>query len=131
MAPKGINAPSLPFQSEFSGEAKLRRWLPSFLVPEVDQHLMGTVTFSAMDPMIDQPKSRRIRDLFTTIYHDMETDPDFAELSTKSFSLPKRLIQKRLKPPSGTVFLGSTNEPWKSLSNNVEIIRKHSGFRNE
>jgi len=77
LAPSGKSEDSAAFRSVFEGNAKPRRWTPSHLVPEVDQHLMGLRLAPALDPSIDSAKAERLATALRRIYAEMDTDFEF------------------------------------------------------
>lgn len=76
--PDGKPVPCAAFRSIYRGTASYRRLSPAQMVPEVDQHLMGTYVFTALDPFIDGAQAREVRKKFLSIYLPMECDPEFA-----------------------------------------------------
>ena len=78
LVPPGKNPQPSHFSSIHKGRAKFRSWVPSQVVPEIDQHLMGSRLFTILDPLIDGRQARHLRDSLKEIYLPMRDDPEFA-----------------------------------------------------
>jgi len=76
--PPGKSPQQAKFASIYEGPAKFRSWVPSQLVPEIDQHLMGSRVFTGVDPFIDGKQAKRLRRSLKKIYLPMRDDPEFA-----------------------------------------------------
>lgn len=77
LGPSGKNSDDAAFQSIYDGSARFNAASPAQLVPEIDQHLMGSHVFAFADPYIDRKKGRRIRRVIRDVYEPMDKDPEF------------------------------------------------------
>ncbi len=78
--PPGKNPPEAAVRSVYRGNTRFVCWSPSQLVPEVDQHLLGSHLFRWIDPNIDAAKAAEIRRSFLSVYEPMRRDADFHRL---------------------------------------------------
>jgi predicted esterase len=65
--------------SVYLGDAGHTRAAVTQMVPEVDQFTLGSFLVPAVDPIIDQAQSKRIRALFQGVYTEVRADPAFAK----------------------------------------------------
>ncbi|MCP4695741.1 MAG: alpha/beta fold hydrolase [Gammaproteobacteria bacterium] len=82
IAPSGHLPPNTRLQSLFPTGQKYVRWSPANLVREIDQMKLGTLLMPYLDPYIDQPKGRRLKHLFLTVYRQMQKDSQFVEIGS-------------------------------------------------
>jgi len=78
-SPSGDSSKNSNFRSYFPTNQKYIRWSPANLVREIDQMKLGALILPFLDPYIDQPKARRIKNLFLTVYKELQKDSAFVE----------------------------------------------------
>jgi predicted esterase len=73
------------------------------MFPELDQFRLGFKVVPALDPLLTTEQARNLAQLTTTLYHDLEADPDFHALGSVMPHAYEDLVMGR--PDRGHYFL--------------------------
>jgi dienelactone hydrolase len=77
LTPNGRSLPGSRVRSCFTGATAYRRASMANLVPEVDQLMLGTYVFSAIDTRMDSSRTAELRGQVHEIYGEMRDSPEF------------------------------------------------------
>ncbi len=82
LEPPGTTAPNASAQSVFLAGRECPRWLPTRLVPEIDQLKLAVTLVPFLDAYTTRAKARRLNSLLAIVYGEMANDRDFAALGS-------------------------------------------------
>lgn len=80
----------------YQNDTRHARLSPANLVPEVDQHLLGSYLFSLIDSHLDWNQAAQLREHLKKVYGDLEQDHELAALpSALGFAYEDLLLGRR------------------------------------
>ena len=87
------------------------RYSPANLVPEIDQHILGSYLFALIDPSLSWDQAADLRTDLKRIYREVANDPDLAPLPSVLGSAYREMLG--LNPRTGRLFvyLPEGNQP--------------------
>lgn len=106
--------------SNDDGTARFHSWSPSSLVPEIDQQLMGARLVAWMDPLIDAPMAKRLRDLNRRVYEEMKRDAGFRNLPSSLGICYTEMFARRA--PTGHRFVYLPKQAASSKESPLPVI---------
>lgn len=79
-APDYRDNPDAAARLVYQTGASNSRYAPSNLVPEIDQHILGSYLFAVIDPSLSWEQAADLRNDFKKVYDRVDKDPDLAPL---------------------------------------------------
>ncbi|MCB9758221.1 MAG: hypothetical protein H6739_00135, partial [Alphaproteobacteria bacterium] len=83
LSPDGAATPGAKLRSVWLDGAGFRRGALANVVPELDQFTLGSYLVRYVDPHVDGPQARRIREAFEAVYLELREDPGFLTLGSQ------------------------------------------------